>query len=100
MFVGLRCGLHINRTSDAANVTRFTIDQIFVALTAASPGLPSTMLSKLEPRFREASFRGAGSAREPGNHEHRPLRMRPTPVFLDSGARPFGPSRNDGELMA
>src|SRR5271168_45133 len=44
------------------------------------------------PRFidGEPSFRGAGAAREPGIHAHRPLTTGARPVFMGSGPAPAG----------
>src|SRR3954447_18668452 len=43
------------------------------------------------------SFRGAGVVREPGIHEHRPLRSLKVLVFVDSGLRPAdGPGMTEG----
>ena len=42
-----------------------------------------------------SSFRGAGFAREPGIEAHRPKKSVVSPLFMDSGPGPDGPSRND-----
>src|SRR5438270_6368824 len=55
--------------------------------------------SRLRKNAGTLSFRGAGSAREPGIHEHGPEKSVVWPVFMGSGPGPDGPSRNDTRVF-
>src|SRR5207237_1860053 len=56
---------------------------------------PRQPASRLLKNAGTSSFRGAGSAREPGIQEHGPEKSIAWPVFMGSGPGPDGPSRND-----
>ena len=66
---------------------------------ATSRGLGLEATSRLLKNAETLSFRGAGSAREPGTQEHGPEKSMAWPVFMVSGPGPDGPSRNDGRLF-
>jgi hypothetical protein len=55
--------------------------------------------SRLLKNAETSSFRGAGSAREPGNQEHGPEKSIAWPVFMGSRPGPDGPSRNDARVF-
>ena len=55
--------------------------------------------SRLRKNAGTSSFRGAGSAREPGIQEHGPEKSIAWPVFMGSGPGPDGPSRKDTRVF-
>jgi hypothetical protein len=55
--------------------------------------------SRLGKNAGTSSFRGAGSAREPGIQEHGREKSKARPVFMGSGPGPDRPSRNDTRVF-
>src|SRR3954467_10056440 len=55
--------------------------------------------SRLGKNAGTSSFRGAGSAREPGIQEHGREKSMARPVFMGSGPGPDRPSRNDTRVF-
>src|SRR5271170_7766594 len=50
----------------------------------------ATRPASVRRKYRVTSFRGAGTPREPGIHEHQPVIVRDQSVFLGSGPAPMG----------